>query len=139
MMSPSSVSAVISSSSAPCAIDDERMIARRLKRPVDAAKHAARIMRDVRQLAVHRQGRANDLAAENLADRLMAKAHARASACRRRGAHEVEADAGFVRRARARRQHDGVGCVGHDFGDAEISSLRQTDTSAPNSPRNGRD
>src|SRR5579883_3266785 len=58
------------------AVDDQRVIARRLERAVDAAKHAASIMRNARQLAMHGQGRADDLGAERLADRLMAETDA---------------------------------------------------------------
>ncbi len=65
------------------AVDDEAVIARRLERPIDAAKQAARIVGDGRKLAVHRQWRAHDMAAEHLADRLMAEADAEQRRARR--------------------------------------------------------
>ncbi len=52
------------------------MVARRLERPVDAAEHALALVRHLGQLAVHRLRRADDVAAERLADRLMAEADA---------------------------------------------------------------
>src|SRR3954451_14572461 len=55
-------------------LDHQRMIARRLERPVDAAEHARALMAHLGELAVHRLRRADDLAAERLADRLMAEA-----------------------------------------------------------------
>src|SRR5690348_6167826 len=56
------------------AFDDQRMIARRLERVRQAGKDPAGVMMDCRELAVHRLGRANDLAAHRLADRLMTEA-----------------------------------------------------------------
>src|SRR5262249_17799378 len=56
------------------AIDDQRMIARGLERAVDAAEHAAALMLDRRQLAMHRDRRPHHLAAEDLPDRLVAEA-----------------------------------------------------------------
>ena len=58
------------------ALDHQRMIARRLERRVDAAENSAALVADFRQLAVHRRRRAHHLAAERLADRLMAEADA---------------------------------------------------------------
>src|SRR5215213_6180103 len=58
------------------AIDHERVIARRPKRPVDAAEYALALMRDFGELAMHRRRRAHDLAAERLTDRLQAEADA---------------------------------------------------------------
>ena len=98
------------------AFDHERMIARRLERPVDAAKHAGAFMTDIGHLAVDRHGRAHDLAAEHLADGLMAKAHAHDRDRRRGLFDQFEADAGFVRRAGAGRQHDGVRARCDDVG-----------------------
>ena len=57
-------------------------------------------------LAVHRRRRADDLAAERLADRLVAEADAEDRDLARSGGDQVEADAGLVRRAGAGRQHD---------------------------------
>src|SRR6516225_1331994 len=50
------------------ALDHQRMIPRRFERRIDAAKHAAAAMPDVRQLAVNRHRRTHDFAAERLPD-----------------------------------------------------------------------
>ena len=77
MTRPSSVSAVTSSVVRHArALDHQRVIARRLERAVDAAEHACALVLDLGELAVHRHRRAHDLAAERLADRLMAEADA---------------------------------------------------------------
>src|SRR5437762_1590742 len=89
------------------------MIARRLERPVDAAENALALMRDLRELAVHRGWRAHDLPAERLADRLQPKADAEHRDLRRGCFDKVEADAGLVGRAGTGREHDRVG-VGVD-------------------------
>src|SRR5215472_11535414 len=92
----------------PLAFDYQRMIARRLEWRIDAAKDAAAAVLDFRKLAVHRDRRADDLAAEGLADGLMAETDAEDRDARRCSRNQVEADAGLVRRARAGREHDGV-------------------------------
>src|SRR5690348_1636129 len=97
------------------ALDHQRMIARGFEWRVDAAKDAAAIVLDFGKLAVHRHRCAHDLAAESLADRLVAEANAEDRDARRRGGDQVEADAGLVRRARAGREHDGVR-LGGDHG-----------------------
>ncbi len=88
------------------AIDDQRMVARRLERPVQAAEKPLGVVADARHFPVHRVGRPHHVAPESLADRLMAEADAEDRRRAARGAHEVEADAGFVRRAGTGRQHD---------------------------------
>src|SRR5215469_7826559 len=90
------------------ALDHQGMIARRFERRVDAAKHAGAAMLDVRQLAVNRDRRAHDLAAERLADRLMPQTDAEDRNALARGRDERKADAGLVGRAWAGREHDGV-------------------------------
>src|SRR6476620_704466 len=83
-----------------CALDDERMIPRRLQRPVNAAKHPGTLVFDLGYLAVQR-GCARYLAAKSLADGLVAKAYAHDRNRRRSLRDEIEADAGFVWRTRA--------------------------------------
>src|SRR6476661_1746606 len=83
-----------------CALDHERMIARRLQRPVNAAKHPGTLVFDLGYLAVQR-GCARHLTAKSLADGLMAKAYTQDWNRRRSFRDEIEADAGFVWRARA--------------------------------------
>ena len=102
------------------AVDHQRMIARRPERAVDAAEHAFAAMAHLGQLAVHRHRRPHHVAAEHLADRLMAEADAEHRNGRRGLRDEVEADAGLVGGARPRRQHDGVGIGGHDFGGGDL-------------------
>src|SRR5262249_53554446 len=58
-----------------CAVEHQGMIARRLERPVDAAKHAAAGVANIRELPVDRRGSAHHVAAKRLTDRLMAEAH----------------------------------------------------------------
>src|SRR5260370_20791413 len=58
------------------AIDHQRMIPRRVEWRIDAAKNAGAAVLDFRQLAVHRHRRPPDLAAESLADPLMAETDA---------------------------------------------------------------
>ncbi len=91
------------------AIDHQRVVARRLERPVDAAKNARALVLDQRQLAMHRHRRAHHRAAEHLPDRLMPETDPEDRNGGRSLADEVEADAGIVRRAGAGREHDGIG------------------------------
>ena len=120
MMSP--VSAVTSRSFGKLgALDDQRMIARRLEGRGHVLEHALALVADARQLAVHGHGRAHDLAAEHLADRLMAEADAEQRHLRLgRRLDQVHADAGFVGRARAGRQHDACGLQRHRLVDRDL-------------------
>jgi len=90
------------------------VIARRLEWAVDAAKNALALVADLRQFAVHRNRRTDHFATESVADRLMAEADAEDRNLRRRFLDQVKANAGFLRRARPGRQHDGVGLRRHD-------------------------
>src|SRR6476469_7937548 len=84
------------------ALDNQRMIARRLQRSVDTAKHTSALMADIRHLAM--QGSCpHHFAAKGLTDRLMAEAYAEDRRRRRSLRNEVKANAGFVWRAGARR------------------------------------
>ena len=56
--------------------DGQRMVARRLEGAVDAAEDRAAGVADLADLAVHQRRRAHDLAAIDLADRLVAEADA---------------------------------------------------------------
>src|SRR3984885_8447644 len=96
------------------ALDHERVIARRLERRVDAAKNAAAVMADFRQLAVDECRRAHHLAAEGVADRLVAEADAEDRDCRSGARDQIETDAGLFGRAGAGRQHDRIGVGGDD-------------------------
>ena len=74
----------------------------------------------VLNLAVHRLRRADDLAAERLADGLMSQADAEQRDLAGRGGDQVEADAGFGRRAGAGRQHDRLGLHGQRVRDRQL-------------------
>ena len=113
------------------ALDHQRMIARGAERPVDAAKHARACVLDLEHLAVLRRG-AHDLATKRLADGLMAEANAEDRNARRRLGDEFEADAGFVRRARAGRQHDRFRLGGDDlFGGNFVVAMHDDVRSEP--------
>src|SRR5687767_6190977 len=56
--------------------DDQRMIARRPERRMDAAKHSIAVVPDLGKLAVHLKGGAHDSGAKCLSDRLMTQADA---------------------------------------------------------------
>ena len=77
MIVPSSVSAVISSTAGTeRAIDDERVVAGGLERVGQVGEHAPAVVADERRLAVHDLRGTNDATAEDLADALVAEAHA---------------------------------------------------------------
>src|ERR1035437_8829034 len=97
------------------ALDHQRMIARRLERPVDAAQHAGAGVLDLEHLAVRRR-RAHSLAAERVADRLMPEADTEDRNVRCGLGNQIEADAGFVRGAGPGRQHDRLRIVGDHVG-----------------------
>src|SRR5271169_6200133 len=84
------------------ALDDERVIACRVKRRVDAAKNPAAIVPDFRQLAVDQLRRAHHLAAEGVADRLVTETDAENGNGRRGFDNQIEADARLFGRARPR-------------------------------------
>src|SRR6202044_3824248 len=90
------------------------------KGSVQTAEEAARIVRNARHLAVHRRWRPNNVAAKRLPDRLMTEADPEYR--RRFAAHanEVETDAGFVRRARAGRENNGVRLVAERVRDRDL-------------------
>src|SRR5580704_10369392 len=103
------------------AVDDQRMIARCLEGRGHVLEHALALVLDAGKLAVHGGGRAHHLAAEHLADRLMAEADAEQRHLRLgRGPDEIHADAGFVGRARTRRQHDAGGPERHRLVDRDL-------------------
>src|SRR6185437_9991172 len=83
------------------------MVAGRGEGVRQSGEDAAAVMADLAHLAVHRHGGADHLAAEGLADRLMTEADAE-QRDRAGAAHEIEADAGMVGIARARRDDDAL-------------------------------
>src|SRR5208337_3183532 len=102
------------------ALDDERMIARRLERPVEPAKDSSGVVLDARDLAMHGDWRPHHLAAEGLPDRLMAEADAEERRRLARRPHEVEADARLVRRAGTGRENDRVRLRGQSLLHADL-------------------
>src|SRR5579872_4418502 len=86
----------------------QRVIARRLERAaIEPVEQAGAVMADAAQLAMHRHRCPHHLAAESLADRLVAETHAEQGDVPG-AAHELEADAGVIGIARARRDHDAL-------------------------------
>ncbi len=106
--------------------DNQRVIARGDERAGQACEYAGAIVRHGAGLSVH-QPPAHDLAAEILADGLMAEAHAEQWQVRvSSGSYQIEADASFIGRAGAGREKEplragcdglcgGKGVVAHDF------------------------
>src|SRR5260221_7174085 len=89
------------------AVDNERMIAGRLERVGEPGEEPGAVVANGAELAVHGSFRAHDAAAEHLADRLVAEADAedrKAAGV----ADKLEADAGAVGVARARRDDDAL-------------------------------
>src|SRR4051794_17497654 len=69
---------------------------------------------------MHRYWRPHDLAAQYLANCLMAEANAKRRNGRRRLADELKANAGVIRCARTRREHDCLGISGHHVISADL-------------------
>src|SRR5690606_29712774 len=59
-----------------CAVDNERMVARRGEGTVDALEQVASAVPDLAELAMHRRRRTDNIAAKDLADRLVPEADA---------------------------------------------------------------
>jgi len=114
--------------------DDQRMIARRLQRCLDAGENAFAAMVNGRELAVHRQSGAHDLAAKGLADRLVAEADAENRNPRAGRLDEVEASPASLGVQGPGESTMAVGKRGDDLFDRDLS-LRWTDTAAPRDPR----
>ena len=103
------------------AVDHQRVVARGHEGIGEAGEQAAPVVVDHGGLAVHQARRADHVAAEHLADRLMAQTDAeqrRLSFGRR--ADKVHADAGLVRGARTRGQDDSVGFQSHRLFDRDL-------------------
>ncbi len=96
------------------------MIAGRLERRVDAAENSAAAMADLGQLAVHRYRRPHYLAAEGVANRLMAQADAEDRDFGGNRRDQIETDAGLLGRAGAGRKHDGVRIGVDDSGAGDL-------------------
>ena len=121
MISPSLAVAVTSSSRGQrLALDRERVIADHREALRQRGVDAAAVVAQHIGLAVHQAPRADDLAAERRADRLVAEADAEDRQLAGELADRVDADAGLGRRARARREHERVGAQRADAGDIDL-------------------
>src|SRR5258708_23013929 len=95
--------------------DDQRMVAGCGHRRRQAAKDGLAIVFNLTGFAVHQVLRANHLAAEGCADRLVSEADSEqrhispALALAREMADQFDADAGFLRGAGSGRKHDALG------------------------------
>ena len=116
------------------ALDRQRVVADHREPLGQRRVDAAAVGRDDVGLAVHLPLRADDLAAERRADRLVAEADAEDRQLAGEGPDRVDADARLGRRARPGREHERVGLQRGDAVDV-ISSLRNTRTSSPSSPK----
>src|SRR3546814_15503950 len=87
------------------ALDDQRVIARGREGIGHLREHAAALVADFADLAVHRRGCARDTTAECLTDRLMAKANTKDRHFAGGLANEFEADAGALGIAEIGRAH----------------------------------
>src|SRR5262245_61038679 len=101
------------------ALHHQRMVARCLQRSINAAKYPGPGVPDFRKLAV--QGSCpHDFSAKRLSDCLVAEAYAEDWSAGRRFADEIEANAGFVGRARTWREDDRIGLQRHDVRDRNL-------------------
>src|ERR1700730_4904678 len=91
------------------ALDDERMIARRLEWRVDAAEHTFALVLDGGELAVHGNRGAHHVAAISGTDRLMPEADAENRHAVAEPLDEFERNTGLVRGAGTGGNHDRVG------------------------------
>src|SRR5436853_165554 len=95
------------------------MIARGLQQSVNATEDAGTCMFDLRHFSMQRCC-ANDLAAKGLADGLLPEAHTKDRNARRSLGDEIEANASFVRRTGAGREHDCLWLSRHNVGDRDL-------------------
>src|ERR1700722_684352 len=89
------------------ALDDQRMVARRRKRIGQVLEYARAAMADLGNFSVHRRFGAHHLAAESLADRLVAETDAEDGHMPGLG-YQLQADAGMVGIARSGRDDDAL-------------------------------
>jgi len=112
----------------------QRMIARGFEIIVETAEHAAAVMVDPAELAVHGHRSAHDASTIGLGDGLVAEADAEDRHLAICSTNEIEADAGLVRIARTGESTIASG-RSRSASCTAISSLRRTSTSAPSSDR----
>ena len=119
-MMPSSVSAVMVSSRGRISLDDERMVARGRERLGQFAEHAFFVVMDFTGFAVKEFWSADNFAAERGADGLVAQADAQNREFAGKFFDQLDRNAGFLRRARPRRNDDLLGLASGDFFDGNF-------------------
>ena len=102
------------------AVDDERMVARGGKWFWEIFENPAAIVLDFAGFAVHQFLRADDPAAEGRADSLMAQAHSENWNLAGKALDQRDADASFLRGARARGDDDALGTHGGNFVERDL-------------------
>src|SRR3989338_10665814 len=105
------------------------MVARCGKLARQAAEPARSLMPDRRSLAVHQLPRVNDLAAEGLADALVSQADAEDGDFPGKFPDQRHRDAGLVRRAGSRGNHDAIRFEPGDVLDRKSTRLNSSHSS----------
>ncbi len=101
-------------------VDDQRMVSCRREILRDPLEHALAGMMHLGELAMHQDRRPHDPAAIDLPDGLMAETDAQDRHLWSGTLDQIETDAGPVRIARARGQHDRRRLLRHDLIDADL-------------------
>ena len=99
---------------------DERVIARGRHGRGQAAEDGLVVVGDGAGLAVHQVRSAHDVAAKSRADGLMSQADAENRNFAGEVPDQIDADAGVLRRARTRRDHDALRLHGLDLGNCDL-------------------
>ncbi len=102
------------------AFHDERMVARSFEILREAAKNRSAVVVNFAGFAVHDFFRADDFAAERVADGLMAEANAENGNFSGETLDDGHAQAGFARRAGAGRNNDALGTHARDFVESDF-------------------
>ena len=116
------------------ALDEERVVSRRLERRGDAVEEAAAVVKDGRRLSVHQAPGAHDAPPVGLPDRLVPQTDSEDRQTAAESLQDLERDAGLVRRARTGRDEQAMGRRAR-MPATSIPSFLKTSTSAPSSPR----
>ena len=106
------------------------MVAGRHEGTVDAPEDRLPLMLDLRQLAMDRLGRADDMTTIGVADGLMAQAHAEQGDLVPRRMDQIKADARLPGAAGAGGQDNGVWPPRHHRGDTDFIIAMHADLSA---------
>ena len=90
-------------------LDEQRVVPRRLERDAQPAEDSLAVVEDGRGLSVHQPTGPHHLAAERLADGLVAEAHAEDGRLAAEAPDEIERNSSLVRGAGTGRDEDPVG------------------------------